>query len=168
MKELRKLIKELNKKIEDQSQKIAEQSRIIASLREENKLLKDEISRLNNKNKRPKIPPSSLEKPKRKKNLLKKLKNKFFRKKYQRKKKIIIVQAKNVPKGSRFKGYRDFVIQEMVIEALDIQYRCAIYKTPEGKIIRGELPKNIFGHFGNELVAYCIHQHYQQHHTSSL
>ena len=128
MKELRKLIKELNKKIEDQSQKIeiqsqkiAEQARVIASLREENKLLKDEISRLNKKNGRPKIAPSTLEKPKRRKNLLKRLRNKFFRKKVKRRQESIIVKAKNIPEGSRFKGYRDFTIQEIKIEAADIK-----------------------------------------------
>lgn len=168
MEELKRLLKELNKKIEAQSQKIerqeiklAEQSRIIFSLREENKSLKDEISRLNNKNGRPKIPPSALEKPKRKKNLLKRFRNKFFKKKNKRREEIIIVKAQNIPEGSRFKGYRDFTIQEIKIEAMDIKYRCEIYKTPAGKIIRGELPKNINSHFGNEFISYCIHQYYQ-------
>jgi len=154
MKELKRLLKKLNKKL-------TEQSRVIFSLREENKLLKNKISRLNKKNGRPKIPPSSLEKPKRKKNLLKRFKNKFFKKKAKRKKEIIIVKPKEIPEGSRFKGYRNFTIQEIKIEALDIQYRCEVYETPDGKLIRGELPKNINGHFGNELISYCLHQYYQ-------
>jgi len=161
MEELKRLIEEQSQKTERQEIKIAEQSRVIFSLREENKSLKDEISRLNNKNGRPKIPPSTLEKPKRKKNLLKRFKNKFFRKKNKRRQEIVIVKAEDVPGGSRFKGYRDFTIQEIKIEAMDIKYRCEIYKTPDEKIIRGELPENINSHFGNELISYCIHQYYQ-------
>ena len=72
----------------------------------------------------------------------------------------IKIAAENVPEGSRFKGYKDYTVQELSITAKDVKYRLEVWQTPEGKTIRGVLPKGIAGnHFGPELRSF-VHNLY--------
>jgi len=52
----------------------------------------------------------------------------------------IIQPSRRIPKGSRFKGYRDVVIQDLLIRAHNTRYRLARWLTPQGKYLTGELP----------------------------
>jgi len=66
-----------------------------------------------------------------------------------------------VPPGSRFKGYRDFVVQGLVIKAHTIRYRLECWQSPEGKLLTGQLPNALQGHhFDPVLRGYILYQHH--------
>jgi len=131
---------------------------IIQEQQKEIDKLKEEIAKLKGEKGKPKIKPSSLEKPKRnrdqsqkrqhkKSSLGRKLKTKETRD----------IEPKFIPEGSRFKGYKLFTVQEISVEAKEITFRMATYTTPKGELIRGELPEEYsYGHFGPELLAHCL------------
>jgi hypothetical protein len=73
----------------------------------------------------------------------------------------IIAPAEAVPEGSRFKGYREVVVQDLVIRAHNTRYRLERWETPEGRTLMGELPVSVRGgHFGVTLVSYIVYQHH--------
>jgi Fic/DOC family len=73
----------------------------------------------------------------------------------------IIGPKRRVPKGSRFKGYRDVIIQDLVIEAHNTRYRLARWLTPRGEYLIGELPAHLADHhFGPTLRSYLLYQHH--------
>lgn len=73
----------------------------------------------------------------------------------------IIKPKRRIPKGSRFKGYRDVIIQDLVIEAHNTRYRLARWLTPQGENLTGELPGHLADHhFGPRLRSYLLYQHH--------
>jgi hypothetical protein len=74
--------------------------------------------------------------------------------------KIIKPQGR-IPKGSRFKGYRDVIIQDLVIRAHNTRYRLARWLTPKSEYLIGELPTHLADyHFGPTLRSYVLYQHH--------
>ena len=73
-----------------------------------------------------------------------------------------ILQPKYIPEGSRFKGYQDFSVEDIIIEAVEIRFRMAVYITPDGKIIRGQLPPEFQNnnHFSPTLRAFILQQYH--------
>lgn len=83
--------------------------------------------------------------------------------------KCLIAPQEPVPEGSRFKGYRDFIVQDLHIEAHNTCYRLEVWQTPEGEWLCGELPASLQGsHFGTGLRAYVLYQYHQCHVTQPL
>jgi hypothetical protein len=71
------------------------------------------------------------------------------------------VIAATVPPGSRFKGYADFVLQDLVLRARCIRYRRERWLTPDGQLIVAPLPSGVDGHFGPELRRFVLAQYHQ-------
>jgi hypothetical protein len=81
----------------------------------------------------------------------------------------VIEPAGPIPPGSRFKGYRDFVVQDLVIESRNTRYRLARWETPDGQTLIGQLPQAVQGgHFGPTLASYVLYQHHHCHVTQPL
>jgi hypothetical protein len=135
--------------------------------------LKDEIDKLKNHPRRPDIKPSRLGKKGKKASN----KNKGKRAGSIKKKKTAEltihkdepVEPENIPVGSRFTGYSDFVVQGLKFEAYNIRYRRKIYETPSGGYVSGQLPARLNGkHFDPTLIEFILYQYYQCHVTQPL
>lgn len=79
------------------------------------------------------------------------------------------VEPENIPAGSTFKGYRDVIVQGLVIKSENTCYRLAQYETPEGHYVTGQLPEGtINSHWNAELVGFILYQYHHQHVTQPL
>jgi hypothetical protein len=129
----------------------------IEKLRQENQELKDEINRLKGEQSKPKFPKSkpgppkdiSSEKRRRKKNHKKGKKKPNIpidRTKYCRVDKTIL------PADAQHKGYAEVIQQELRLVRSNTLYKVELYYSPsQGKVYRGQLPKEYLGEFGGGL-----------------
>jgi hypothetical protein len=74
----------------------------------------------------------------------------------------IPIYPESIPDNAKFNGYRDYDVQELIIQRNNIRFKIAEYITEEGKTLVGEIPKAYQGkHFGPGLICYVMYQHYQ-------
>jgi Transposase IS66 family len=66
-----------------------------------------------------------------------------------------------VPPGSQFRGYQDFLVQDLVLRTEAVRYRRERWRTPEGRLVVAPLPGGVDGHFGPELRRYVLAQYHQ-------
>lgn len=165
------LVKSLFSLLEQFAERIQQQDEEIA-------YLKDEINILKGEKKRPKFKPSKMEQktsddddePKgdmaQKRSGSKKRSKKKILKIHQTK---TIQPNETIPVGSRFKGYRNFIVQDLVIKTHNTHYKLARWQTPEGTYLTGQLPENLKNrHFGSQLVSYVLYQHHHCQTTQPL
>jgi len=129
-----------------------------ARLQEENAALKAEIARLKGVPGRPRLKPSGMEpatEPGR---------SRTRRERLERtapavgEEQVLTVAA---PAGSRFKGYEDFLVQELELRPRVIRYRRERWQTPDGQHLVAPVPAGVRGHFGPELRRFVLLQHHQ-------
>jgi hypothetical protein len=133
----------------------------VVRLREENAALKDEVARLKGLKGRPKIKPSGMERataPKSPGAKGKPTKRSKTSRRVAEERQTLTVPA---PPGSRFKGYEDFVVQDLRLEARVIRYRRERWLTPDGRTLVAPLPAGLDGRIGPELKRFVLLQHHQ-------
>jgi len=144
---------------------------IIQQQAEEIQLLKDEIARLKGQKPKPKIKPSNLDKET---DTEKPQKDKKKKKKKRAKTKDIEIHEdqklhpENIPPGSTFIDYQDFVVQDIIFTNWNTRYRRRRWLIPTGKFITAKLPDDVKGHFGSGLISFALYQNYGCHVTQLL
>ena len=134
--------------------------------------LKDEIARLKNQPPRPDIKPSSWEK---RKSAQKDLCVRSVPAPRNDPRppveihKTKPIEPENIPVGSEFRSYNDFVVQNIVIKPLNTRFRLKVYQTPDGGYVTGKLPAYLNGkHFGPTLIRFILYQYYHCHVTQPV
>ena len=148
----------------------------VAFLLELVQLLRDEIAILKGQKPRPQFPSSKLESKQNNNdqskspnpnnpNPSKKSKPGQPKGKKRKKKKTVleihsevVLQPTVIPEGAVFKGFRPYSVQDITVKTNHTRYLRARYKLPDGSYIEGELPPDILGHYGPELITYILDQ----------
>ena len=158
-------LQEQNAALQEQNVALQEQNH---QLRKDNQALKDEVARLKKQKGKPKIGPSRLNEKERKKRRGRRKGGKKLEAD-----RTVVLKAKQVPKGSRFKGYDDYWVQELVIQTQTTRYRVEKWSTPGGELVRGSLPAVLAmegpgAHFGPTLRSFVLYQYYHAQVTEPL
>src|SRR5271157_5117692 len=139
-----------------QWEQMVELQRMVAALR-------DEIARLKGGPGRPHIKPSGMERgtePKPRGSGDRK------RPRGDTRSKLSIDEERTIkvaapPRGSRFKGYTSFAVQDLVIRPHVVNFRCERWQTPDGGMMTAPLPAGVHGHFGPDLRRFVLAQYHQ-------
>ena len=129
---------------------------------EEIQRLKDEVAEAKGEKKRPKFKPSKLDQKAGKEEEPRSAEAEPPRPRKRAKtaqltihEDKVIQPEEPIPAGSRFKGYRDFVVQDLLIQPHTIRYRLARWETAAGETLIGRLPASLEGrHFGPTRVIH--------------
>jgi hypothetical protein len=152
---------------------IALQQERILQLEERLHQLEDEIARLKGLKARPHIAPSALErppKPPRDPNAKRPGSAKRSKTAQLTVTDEVVVPLPDVPAEAVFKGYEDFVVQDLILRPRVIRYRRERWLTPEGQSLLAPLPAEVLpgSHFGADLICFILHQYHHQHVTQPL
>ena len=133
--------------------------------------LRDEIQRLKKTTRRPDIKPSVLLKPEKKKPKQSPGKRPGSDKRSKTKDihidQDILLPPSELPPDAVLEGYRDFVVQDLVIKTNNTRYRRSVYRLPNGSLLVGPRPDGVTSHFGLGLRQYILLQAHQNHVTQN-
>ena len=133
-----------------------------AALRAENVGLREENRRLKGLSGRPDIRPSGMDKKARARGKAGRSANKARR--GAKKGRVSIDETRvvkaDVPSGSRFKSYEDYLIQDLVCRSHTVLLRRERWLTPDGASVVAPLPAGTRGHFGPELRRFVLAQYH--------
>ena len=135
--------------------------------------LEDEIARLKGLKARPRIASSSLETPPRTPrdpNAKRPGSAKRSKTDHLTITEETVIPVPHVPEGSVFKGYEDFVVQDLILKPRVIRYRREHWMTPDGRSLVAPLPADVVpgSHYGPDLICFILHQYHHQHVTQPL
>ncbi|MCP5076356.1 MAG: hypothetical protein GY947_24060, partial [Rhodobacteraceae bacterium] len=128
----------------------------------ENAALREENRRLRGLKGPPDIKPSGMDKKARSRAKAGRAANKRRRGK---KKDQVVIDEKRVvtadaPAGSRFKGYEDYLVQDLICRPHSVLLRRERWLLPDGSYVVAPLPAGTRGHFGPELRRFILaHYH---------
>ena len=124
--------------------------------------LRAEIAKLKGVTGRPAIRPSGMEQKTEPKSMDKAGKRGVKQRKTEQ---LVIDEERvikaDVPAGSRFKGYEDFIVQDLVLRPHVVRIRRERWLTPDGQTILAPMPAGVAGHFGPELRRFVLLQYHQ-------
>ena len=159
---------------EERSPLVVKLLEIIRYLLEVLQALRDEVAVLKGNKPKPKIRPGKMEKESENNQYKKSSDGKRPGSKKKKKTgqleihETIPIAAENIPEGSKFKGYKEFIVQGLIIKAHNIRYRMQRWHPPDGGYVSGKLPPTVRGHFSPEMISYILYQYYQCHVTQPL
>jgi len=134
-------------------------------------LLRDEIAILKGQKPRPKIKPSSLESatpPSQQEAAQKEKPDKRPGSEKRSKNAELTIHRRvplyidDLPPGAVFKGYEEYIVQELVIEGRNTLYLRARYLLPDGSSVLAPLPADVIpgSHYGPIVTSYILHQYH--------
>jgi Transposase IS66 family len=82
----------------------------------------------------------------------------------------VVVPLADVPPEATFKGYEDFVVQDLILRPRVTRYRRERWQTADGQTLVAALPADVVpgNHFGPDLICFILHQYHHQHVTQPL
>jgi len=147
-----------NHKLRDENDRLRIEN---TRLNVDNQLLRNEIARLKNLPPRPLFRPSGMEKATSDRTFGSK--EKPTRRRGPKgdtgsvtREEVLPVAA---PPGSRFKGYKDCVVRDLVVRAEVVRFRRECWQTSDGRTITASLPAGVQGGYGANLRRFCLMLH---------
>jgi hypothetical protein len=82
----------------------------------------------------------------------------------------VVVPLANLPPEATFKGYEDFIVQDLILRPQVTRYRRERWQTADGQTLVAALPADVVpgSHFGPDLICFILHQYHHQHVTQPL
>ena len=68
------------------------------------------------------------------------------------------IHPSNIPEGAEFKGYKPYLVQDIIFQPYNTLYRRGQWLLPDGTYLIGQLPEEVNGHYGPELISYMFFQ----------